>query len=289
VVDGQQRIRSVLLFGTNDLELTGDLISAKWAGKRFDDLADTEKTTFWDYDIVVRDVSGAKDLEIKDLFKRLNLHSVVLNDQELRHAQYSGHFIKTMEALADDHWWLEIGVVSVRQIRRMQDVEFISELFIGLIAGPQDKKNTLEDYYSNFDSRMPEEAEWVSQFEGTRDLIRSLLPLDELRKWRGKSDFYSLFLALGTVAERVPRLTNNQKESMRLELKKFRNRVDQAKRKDNQTRFSQDVHMYAEAVTRAASDLGRRVERLRVLETLIQRALAGASRRTRAHSRSKAA
>jgi hypothetical protein len=81
VIDGQQRIRSVLLFGTNDLELSGDLVSAKWAGKRFDDLSESEKSNFWDYDIVARDVSGATDLEIRDLFKRLNINSVVLNDK----------------------------------------------------------------------------------------------------------------------------------------------------------------------------------------------------------------
>lgn len=104
VVDGQQRIRSVLAFGTNDLELSGDDISAKWLGKRFEDLSDVEKTGFWDYKIVVRDVSGASDLEIRDLFKRLNINSVVLNDQELRHARYSSRFIRAMETLADDEW-----------------------------------------------------------------------------------------------------------------------------------------------------------------------------------------
>ena len=54
VVDGQQRICSVLQFGSNDLELAGEEISAKWMGKRFDDLTDAEKTAFWDYKIVVR-------------------------------------------------------------------------------------------------------------------------------------------------------------------------------------------------------------------------------------------
>src|SRR5262249_51904718 len=148
---------------TNDLELSGDLVNAKWTGKRFDDLTDSEKTGFWDYNIVVRDVSGATDLEIRDLFKRLNIHSVVLNDQELRHARHSGRFIKAMEALADDEWWLETGIVNVREIRRMIDVEFISELFVGLIAGPQDKKKTLDNFYANFDGSMPLQAEWIGQ------------------------------------------------------------------------------------------------------------------------------
>jgi hypothetical protein len=289
VVDGQQRVRSVLSFGTNDLELSGEHVSAKWLGKRFEDLCDAEKTAFWDYDIVVRDVRGATDLEIRDLFKRLNIYSVVLNDQELRHAQYEGHFIKAIEELADDEWWLESGIVNVRQIRRMQDVEFISELFVGLTAEPQDKKKTLEDYYSNFDASMPEEIEWISRLERVRDFIRSLMPRDELRTWRGKSDFYTLFLALAPLAERMPRLSTAEKEAVRNQLRLFRSEVDQAKKKDNRTTFADDVHVYAEAVTRAATDLGRREERLRVLEARLQSALAGVSKRTRRQLRAQAA
>jgi hypothetical protein len=38
--------------------------------------------------------------------------------------------------------------------------------------------------------------------------------------------------------------------------------------------LAHDVHAYAEAVTRAATDLGRRAERLRILESRLQGALA---------------
>lgn len=289
IIDGQQRIRSVLLFGTNDLELTGDLVSVKWTGKRFEDLTDTEKTNFWDYDIVTRDVSGATDIEIRDLFKRLNLVSVGLNDQELRHARHSGRFIKAMEFIADDKWWLDTGVVNLREVRRMQDVEFMSELFIALIAGPQDKKKILDEYYANYDGSMPQEAEWVGIFERVRDFMRTLLPPDELRKWKGKSDFYSLFIALAPLAERSPRLTSSEREAVRSVLKTFRAEVDQAKRKDNKAFFPVGVEEYAEAVTRAASDLGRRNARLRILEGRLQGALASISKRARAQPNPRAA
>jgi hypothetical protein len=289
VIDGQQRIRSVLLFGANDLELTGEHVSVKWIGKRLDDLTDAEKSDFWDYDIVTRDVSGASDVEIRDLFKRLNLVSVGLNDQELRHAKHSGRFIKAMEALADDEWWLEAGLVNVREIQRMLDVEFISELFVALIAGPQDKKKTLDEYYANFDSSMPQQGEWVSKFERVRDFINTLFVRSELRRWRGKSDFYTLFLALAPFTERSPRLNSAEKDAVRSGLASFRDEVDQAKRKDNKTQFSQDVHDYAEAVTRAASDLGRRNARLQILESRLNIVLAGMARRHRGQSGSRAA
>jgi hypothetical protein len=277
VVDGQQRIRSVLMFGSNDLELTGEDVGAGWRGKSFDDLSDAEKTSFWEYRIVIRDLSGASDLEIRDLFRRLNIHSVVLNDQELRHARYSGRFIQAMESLADDAWWLDAGVVNVRQIRRMEDVEFISELFVGLIAGPQDKKKTFEEYYTNFDGSMPMGTEWIQRFELVRDLIGSLFSIAEVRGWSGKSDFYTLFLAMADLAERRPRLSTAERDAVRRELAEFRRCVDQAKKRDNQTRFADDVHEYADAVTRAATDLARREARLRILEGRIALALAQAA------------
>ena len=163
-----------------------------------------------------------------------------------------------MEDLADDKWWLDAGLVNVRQIRRMQDVEFISELFIALVGGPQDKKNTLEEYYANFEASMSDWTDWVAVFERVRDFISTLLPAEELRPWRGRSDFYTLFLALAPLAERASKLTNMERDTVRAELRLFRAAVDQAKRKDNQRRFAEDIHVYAEAVTRAASDLGRR-------------------------------
>ena len=285
VIDGQQRIRSVLLFGLNDLELTGDLVSAKWAGKRFEDLTDSEKTEFWDYNIVTRDVSGATDIEIRDLFKRLNLVSIGLNDQELRHARYSGRFIKAMEFIADDKWRLDTGVVNLREVRRMVDVEFISELFIGLIAGPQDKKKTLDEFYEDYEASIPQESEWMEEFERARELIRALILPEELRKWKGKSDFYTLFLTLANFSQRTPRLTSNEREAVRSALSTFRTEVDQAKRKDNTTQFARDVHEYVEAVTRAASDLGRRNARLRVLEERMHRALTAAGKRAKGQSR----
>jgi flagellin-like hook-associated protein FlgL len=49
--------------------------------------------------------------------------------------------------------------------------------------------------------------------------------------------------------------------------------VDQAKRKDNKKKFGTDVEQYVEAVTRAATDLGRRETRLEILENRLQNAL----------------
>ena len=267
VVDGQQRIRSILRFGRNDLELTGEEITPRLAGKSFEDLTDSEKEEFWDYEVVVRDLGAAKDGEIRDLFRRLNINSVVLTDQEFRHAKFKGRFIKLMEKLADDEWWSDMRIVNPRQIRRQEDVEYVSELFVGLMAGPQDKKKTLDSFYEEFETDLPESTELEEQFRKTRFLIERVLAPNEIRKWSGKSDFYTLFLAFDGLTEK-PVL--KARKALRRKLMSFLADVSQAKKKDNVKRFDVSVHRYADAITRAATDASRRAERLKILKNLIQ-------------------
>ena len=272
VVDGQQRIRSILEFARNDLTLIGDEISPRLLGKSIDDLSDEEKREFWNYDVVTRELYEATDGDIRDLFRRLNINAVNLNDQELRHAHYTGEFIDTMEDLADDSWWLEHRIVNLQQVRRMLDVEYISELFIVLMAGPQDKKKTIDSYYADFDGEFPDRDDWVKNFRSTRALLEKILPQGELIRWSGKSDFYSLFHIASTYVERQSRWTKQQLTQTTRKLKSFRNNVNQAKRRENTKTFAKYVHSYADAVTRAATDVARRKLRSDVLMNLFKSA-----------------
>jgi hypothetical protein len=272
VVDGQQRIRSILDFANNDLELSGDDVTARWLGKVFEDLSDDEKKGFWTYEVVTRELEGASDGDIRDLFRRLNIHAVTLNDQELRHARYKGEFIELMENLADDEWWLESRIVNVRQVRRMQDVEFVSELFISLMAGPQDKKKTVDQYYEDFENSFPDRAIWTRRFKKTRELVVRVLGAPRVRAWSGKSDFYTLFSVLGGFVVANAKWTAVQIKETRKELDSVRAKVDQAKKRDNKKQFPKYIHDYADAVTRAATDVARRTLREKILRARIERA-----------------
>lgn len=272
VVDGQQRIRSILRFCENDLALQSDELTPAFEGMTFEDLSDEQKTRFWAYKVVVRELGDISDDGIKGLFRRLNINSVVLNDQELRHAKFEGRFITTVEELADDPWWLEHGLFTVREIRRMIDVEFVSELLVGLMAGPQDKKSTIDEYFEDYDSEFDDEAFWRREFKRTKELIDDLFEIG-IGRWRSKSEFYSLFLVLGDLLYEGKRFTPARLPAVAEALSAFREKVDQAKKRSNTKRFTADVHEYAEAVTRAATDLSRRASRDRILRELILEAL----------------
>ncbi len=271
VVDGQQRIRTILGFAAGDFPLRGDDVSPKFLGKTFKQFTPEQRTKYWAYKVVVRELGAANDAEIRDLFRRLNKHAVTLNDQELRHAHFKGKFIKLMEDIADDEWWAENKIVTTKQIRRMEDIEFISELFIGVMSGPQNKKDTIDDYYEQYEKDFPDKEEHNKLFRDTKALIEDVLPHEELRRWSGKSDFYSLFLAFSHFAAET--ITGSRKKRLLGALSVFRDDVDRTKKKDAKPSKADQVNDYVEAVTRAASDIDRRRTRIKILSGVIKRAV----------------
>ena len=96
VVDGQQRIRSILEFVSNDLLLEGEDVDRKWRGRRFDDLDDDEKRVVFGYKFVARILPpNLSEKDIRSVFTRINKNVEALTDQELRNSTYAGPFIRT--------------------------------------------------------------------------------------------------------------------------------------------------------------------------------------------------
>ena len=85
VVDGQQRIRSILEFIEGKLILDEEE-SVNHPKCKFQDLSDGERTDFFKYELVTRHLQTDNDKEIQNVFKRLNRYVISLNDQELRNA-----------------------------------------------------------------------------------------------------------------------------------------------------------------------------------------------------------
>ena len=198
VVDGQQRLRAILSFISDELTISKDY-NPELAGKSFKELDPDIQKKFWKYRIATEELGDATPSEIKDMFVRLNKNTVKLNKQELRHAQYEGDFITLAEELADDYWETK-KIISRQGIRRMSDVEFVSELLMVSMYEIQDKKKKLDKCYAD-NELMPNKLKIRRKFEKIVSITDELLPDLETTRFKNKGDFYSLFYTIYNLLE----------------------------------------------------------------------------------------
>lgn len=263
VVDGQQRIRAVLDFVQGEYAMEGEDVSAKWRGSDFESLLPAEKQIVFGYKFVVRVLPDMEEEELRRIFTRLNRNVVALNDQELRNATYWGPFIRAIQSMADeDPFWAESGIFSANDHRRMLDHEFISELAIAYLHGPQNKKDKLEFYYQLHELQFDQRDEMVSDFRKTTGEIAQLLPDLHRTRWRKKSDFYTLFLVLVARADRFP-MARDERNEISARIKEFGEKVDALTRMEEEEWEDANPHVvrYARNVARAASDRTNRINR----------------------------
>jgi hypothetical protein len=196
------------------------------------------------------------EIQIIDIFKRINRNTISLNKQELRHATYWGEFILCMETLGDDPLWSDLKVFSANDIRRMLDVEFISELAIAILHGLQNKKSTLDKYYVLYEKEFEQRKEVEKVFRLVLAEMTAIVTGQVGSRWRKKSDFYSLFLVLAKLASGMP-FSSGRRKSISSALQNFGKHVDAYLRGD-MPNAPKNVVKYATAVERAATDLANR-------------------------------
>jgi hypothetical protein len=267
LVDGQQRIRAVLSYIANELEL--DEESPHWAGLSFDDLTPDDRKKIFEYNFVVRLLPEMPDEELRAIFQRINRNTVTLNSQELRHATYWGPFIKLMEELADLEFWASSSLFSANDRRRMLDVEFVSELAVAYLNGLQNKKKNLEEFYQQYETKFDQSEKVRTTFVQILGEAERLLPTLAKTRWRMKSDFYTLFLTLTKHTGKIP-FSSDQRERIGAALLSFSETVDKVISEEIPHDKADDgVLSYVRNVERAASDLGSRRAREAALEKVL--------------------
>lgn len=198
VVDGQQRISSVLDFMEGSYRLSKTL-KGPWAGKTFSDLSGDEQDRVRTYSFSVEVFHGISDLEVLEIFSRLNTYSVSLNKQELRNGRYFGLFKQSVYALAHEHleFWRRHSIFTEQSIARMLEAEFVSEVFIAQLAGMQDKKKSIDSFYDKHDEKFQQQGTIEKRFrEVVDDINESLDGVLKASVFRRPPILYSLFCVL---------------------------------------------------------------------------------------------
>ncbi|WP_158224436.1 MULTISPECIES: DUF262 domain-containing protein [Amycolatopsis] len=202
IVDGQQRIRACMEFIDGQYPL-GDA-TPELEGLYFDDLDDEVRARIFRYKFVIRSLPHLSETEVREIFGRLNRNNFALNKQELRHSTYWGGFISAMEEFAQDPFWIKSGLFTSNDVRRMLDIEYISEIVIAGLYGLQNKKTRLDYFYATYESEFPDYEHARQIFDKVIAQVLVLLEWPNTTRWGRKVDFYTLFAELWRINERLP-------------------------------------------------------------------------------------
>lgn len=264
IVDGQQRIRSIIDFMNGTFSLD-EKESPEFYGASFDDLTSVQKIAFFQYNFVVRILPDINDSELRAIFQRLNKNVVALNKQELRQATYSGPFIKLMNLISDKEIFAKIGLFTPNDVRRMLDVEFLSELTIAVLNGPQNKKDKLDSFYQLYEENF-DEYEYVKDlFDIVLLEIFKILPDISKTRWSKKTDFYTLFTVFASHKNELPLAKDKRQEASRKLIDFGMNLKSKlASKTEEDIKYTSNINEYASGM-RATTDLSSRKARFNAL------------------------
>ncbi|RBP53508.1 DUF262 domain-containing protein [Arenicella xantha] len=277
VVDGKQRLETILSFSKNSLTFPRDHPNLELAGKKFKDLEREQRGEFWDYVITVDMLDVVEQSVVDEVFDRLNRNSKKLDRQELRHAKYDGWFIRFAEDQSELECWFGIGLSTRARARRMKDIQFLSELMMIIIDGaPRGfSQDEIDRYYAEYDAADEQDSELANfvvpefdeRFIEIRDFVVEMNSVNNCvhDHARNYMHFYTLWCFVAKNISDIEVGTVSLKYHEFMSEYSTINRDDHPEADDNV-----EAHMkYAMNSVGANTDLPQRMARLNALEAAL--------------------
>jgi hypothetical protein len=211
VIDGQQRLRTIISFIAPDLlqdfkSASDDFLVNKThnidlAGKKFTELDEYSQDRILNYEFNVHILpSNVDDRDVIQIFRRMNSTNYTLKKQELLNAQFFGEFKTSQYNLAAEQLerWRGWKTFTEDEIARMQEVELTSELSISIIEGSILGKSSaqIENYYKRKDEKYDEREEVEKRIRDTLNFIyQNFLGNKNDFVFFKKTIFYTFFIA----------------------------------------------------------------------------------------------
>ncbi len=213
VVDGKQRLETIVDFIENRIPLT-----TYFAEDDFIDESNTEKASeiagltfseikrknsdfpdyikqFWTYALNIEYLYEQSEELVASVFDRLNRNGEPLTRQELRNAKFAETPILTaVKDLAAKNFWVD--KLSRLKSVRMEDVEFVSELFFLVLEGKilDSSQNVLDELYDKYRNKTEEIELAKVKFEKVVEYIEGLeIDFSTLKRLCWTTHLYSLF------------------------------------------------------------------------------------------------
>jgi hypothetical protein len=207
VVDGQQRLRTILSFvapksladfdAARDEFVVRSTHNSDIADKPFNRLSPEVRSAILGYEFSVHILaSGTEDRDILQMFSRINSTGTKLTPQELRNAQFFGAFKTTMYRLSFQQLdrWRSWGIFSEYQIARMKEAELTSDLVMNMMGGLIAKRQpTIDKWYATYDESFDVADEISRRFERVFDELSDKFDSDfSASLFSGEVLFFSL-------------------------------------------------------------------------------------------------
>lgn len=283
VIDGKQRIESILMF-------MGSMRGGRFTLKTQLPNQDHEERVDWrllgkrklqnlvtGYRIPVIEVDG--DLgDIIDVFVRINSTGKALTPQEKRKAtHFNSPFLKEADRLARRYtdYFSKSKILNAGQISRMKHVELICELMLSVHQGDVvNKKSTLDRVMKagTFNARDITKAS--AKTTATLNRVKRMFPKLASTRFSKITDFYSLAMLVSRFETEGMVLTDRTRNTLAWDvLKAFANKVDdlrERQRKLETIKADQDLYRnYLQTVLQATDELSQRKVREQILRGLL--------------------
>jgi hypothetical protein len=225
VVDGKQRLMSVFDFAKGEFPVSEDSIVTHLRGRKLSQFSADDRTAFGTYQFSVEYLPTNEESVINGIFERINKNTAKLTRQELRHARLSGLFITAAENAAESMFKkLPEGFprLESQSKKQMKDVELVANLLLSFESGVRGySQDELDEAFSDRDVEWEKRDEAETWFSETLECLSAFvkLPRDNpllKSRMRNQADFYSLFTAVGQMAEERPHLCSDDVFATRL-------------------------------------------------------------------------
>lgn len=137
VVDGKQRLTTILDFVDNKLRIAKDFGDSRLDNAKWSDLegVPSARKVLWNYQLTVEMIDDVQEPLVREIFSRLNRNSRKLEPQEIRHAKFDGWLITYLESQAELELWRTLKLSTRARQKRMTDVQLLSEFAQVIVEG----------------------------------------------------------------------------------------------------------------------------------------------------------
>lgn len=190
IIDGAQRMQTVVDFFNNKIRLTGMEKLTKLNGFTYNDLSEAQKRKFKNKSLrVIVLEEDTPDSARQDLFYRINTTGVKANDSEVRRGSYPGPFTTFIDECSKNETFVKLSPMTKEKADRYERFEFVLRFFAYLNEYEKfghDVNGFLDDYLiRNLESFNQEK--FRSDFDKMVDFVKKNFPFGFAKSKKARS------------------------------------------------------------------------------------------------------